>query len=178
MTNDANKQCDWLDDYLARDLSADRTLDFEEHLDDCSACRLEVEQWDAMSQMLRTATNELEKPSVGLVEEITAEYARRKQLTQRRIVGRTVAAVVAVAAAGLLFAISLIENEQSEPAVGKVENIVASPSKFKKVAQVQGIEFPDEFIGVPIDIDDENVTVVWVYPTVTKEAVQEHFNAE
>lgn len=183
MTDDVNKQCDWLDDYLAADLSTDSILEFEKHLGDCAACQAEVDQWDRMSQLLQKATSEFEQPSVLLEQETSAEYACRTELgrtdlNSRRIVGRTVAAVVAVAAACLLLALSFVENEQGKPSNELAKSETIEVQKPEETQAVPRVEFPDEFIGVPIDIEDENVTIVWVYPTATSETIQEHFNAE
>jgi anti-sigma factor RsiW len=162
MTNHGENQCDWLDDYLVGEMPPARKLDFEQHLAECATCQSEVDQWAAMSGMLKTATRELESPSAALVARIERERSVRIQRNRRRIVGWSVATVVA---ACLLFATRFIEFERptssDEP---RKENVVA-PHRTEIVSPSPLVELPENVIGVPIDIGEPNVTVVWIYPT-------------
>lgn len=163
MTNHAENKCDWLDDYLVGELPPVRTFEFKEHLDECMACRLEVDQWAAMSRMLKTATRELESPSATLPARIERERADRTQRNRRRAFRWRVAAVVGVC---LLFATIFVAFERSTPRGEKTEDEVADRPWIEVITPSPLVELPDNVIGVPIDIGDRNVTVVWIYPTV------------
>jgi len=160
--------CESLDDYLTDDLPAERRSGFDRHLADCEACRVAVEEWRTLCGTLETATNVLEKPSPLLWERIqtpstVSALPANADLQKWRVAALAGASLVAAA----LFASILqprpprhelanapqTQRELSQPAVAK------TPSRPK-------VEFSADVIGVPIDVGEPNVTVVWLYPTV------------
>ena len=49
--------CEWLDDYLAKDLAVDApACEFEKHVPGCGVCRTAIEDWQSMCQLLKEAT--------------------------------------------------------------------------------------------------------------------------
>jgi anti-sigma factor RsiW len=166
--------CDSLDDYLAGDLPAERRSAFDQHLATCEACRVAVNEWQTLCRDLETATGELESPSPSLLERLQAGAAvptppassdlqKWPDLQKWKVAALVLASLVAA-----LFFASILQprpphhelanapqtqRELSKPTVAK------TPSRPK-------VEFSDDVIGVPIDIGEPNVTVVWLYPTV------------
>ena len=167
MKNHLENRCDWLDDYLVGELTADRHFEFAEHLEECLECRSEVDHWSAMSHQLQTATRELEAPRATLPMRIERERARRTQRSRRRAFGWCVTTVVG---ACLLFATRFIEFEAPKPSDEPIADEVVVPHLAEVSAPPALVELPDSVIGVPIDIGDPDVTVVWIYPTAQIDA--------
>jgi anti-sigma factor RsiW len=166
--------CDSLDDYLAGELPAELRLAFDQHLATCEACRLAVNEWQTLSQALETATGELESPGPSLLERLQAGAAVSTPPAHPDLQKwpdsqkwRVAALVLASLVAALLFASilqprpphqELANAPQTRPELSK-PTVAKTPVRAK-------VEFSDDVIGVPIDIGEPNVTVVWLYPTV------------
>jgi anti-sigma factor RsiW len=160
--------CDLLDDYLGRDLSVARQSEFEQHLATCEACRIAVSDWQTLCRTLVTATGELENPSPSLLERIHAGATVSTPPAARDIQRWRVAALAgAWLVAAALFASFLRPRapqhelaKAPQPQRNLPKSIAANAPLPPKV------QFSDDVIGVPIDIGEPNVTVVWLYPTV------------
>jgi anti-sigma factor RsiW len=151
--------CQWLDDYLAGELPCDWVPLFEQHLQECPACGEEVTQWRELRAELSRASRALETPPDTLWRSIAQQCALAPAPPREPSRPRRLAVAVAVClAVGLFF--TTISTQQDLPqrdnAVDQIE--VATPRPVTRM------ELPDNVIGVPIDIDDPDVTVVWVYP--------------
>ncbi|HXY36241.1 MAG TPA: zf-HC2 domain-containing protein [Planctomycetaceae bacterium] len=155
--------CDSLEACLAGELPAERRSEFEDHLLKCPACRSAVDDWRALCRILETATSRLENPSPELWERVqrpaTVQMRQHDRGLQK---GRVAALIGASVAAGILFMVLLRPPPPREESV-KVSNVQPPAIAASKPPK---LEFPDDVIGVPIDIGKPNVTVVWLYPTV------------
>jgi anti-sigma factor RsiW len=154
--------CDSLDDFLAGDLADDRRRELETHLVDCPACRAEVAEWQTLCRTLRAATETMEVPPADLSSRVergpifTADETAKTGRTWR---------VAALIAASLLAAALFSEvlrptlPPDAERALPKTLVAAAKPAPPRPSIEVHGT-----VIGVPIDIGNPNVTVVWLYP--------------
>ncbi len=150
--------CEQLDDYLAGDLPCDWVAVFEQHVGQCPACSAEVTQWKKLGTDLQQASQALEAPSAALMESIRESCEPTRAPPREPTRARRLAAAVAVClTAGLWLAVIPGGRESSRPP--KEDHVVAVPK-----GPITRVELPDNVIGVPVDIGDPDVTVVWVYP--------------
>jgi anti-sigma factor RsiW len=155
--------CDLLDDYVGGELSADRRSEFESHLETCQSCRNAVDEWRELCRTLATATHELEPPSRGLRERIEAAATVRTSREGRNPQKWRVAALMGTSLlSAALFSVMLRPAPRHDE-IAKTPEVQRpnTTAAFKRAK----LEFPDDVIGVPIDIGEPNVTVVWLYPT-------------
>jgi anti-sigma factor RsiW len=157
------RHCEQLDDFLSDELSADERSRFEQHLAECMACREQVDEWRSLQSLLRTASETLEQPSAELMRDVSglvaapvAERPLSPVPLDRAMQWRRIAAMVA---ACLLVAGLLSTLHWTVPQPDKAES-----SWVTTVTPLPDVELPENVIGVPIDIGDPDVTVVWVYP--------------
>ena len=151
--------CQWLDDYLAGELPCDWLPLFAQHVEDCPSCSEEVVQWRALRAKLSRASRTLEPPPAALLQSIQTICDPAPSPSRKPSRARRFAAAVAVCLmAGLFFAVFTAQRNVPEVSV---EDHVAEVTPPRSVTHV---ELPDDVIGVPIDIGDPDVTVVWVYP--------------
>ncbi len=166
--------CDSLDDYLASELPAERRGAFDQHLATCEACRLAVNEWQTLSRALEAATRELEKPSPSLLERIQTpntvsappanpDLQKWPDLQRWRVAALIAASLVAAALFASMLQLRPPHHELVNAPPTRPE--LSKPTRAKTPVQLK-VEFSDDVIGVPIDIGEPNVTVVWLYPTV------------
>lgn len=158
------QQCDWLDDYLAGELPCDWGPLFEQHLLHCTACRDEVAQWRTLRADLQRASLELEIPPEALFKSIQEKLEPAAALPREPSRARRFAAAVAVCVVAALFLSTIFKKQ--EPLPKRIDKTVVAAPKQQPVTRV---ELPDDVIGVPVDIGDPDVTVVWVYPVYRPE---------
>jgi anti-sigma factor RsiW len=160
--------CVSLDDFLAGELAADCRVEFKAHLADCSLCRAEVAEWQALCRTLKAASDELEVPPADLAQRIERAAKVAGQTATEN--GRTwpVAALIAASLlAAALFSEILRPTLQPDAEQARPKALVAAtlPKSGPKAAPTRpSIEIHGKVIGVPIDIGNPNVTVVWLYP--------------
>ena len=159
-------QCEQLDDYLVSELPADQTAAFEQHLNKCDSCRAEVADWHSMRGVLREASLKIETPSEGLVQRVGSTLRTRTVRPQRAAANRRIAAATVACLAVAAF-FTVIDWSAPQP-VDTTNKEIPWVTTLEPPANVQ---LPDDVIGVPIDIGDPNVTVVWIYPAVSAESV-------
>jgi putative zinc finger protein len=156
--------CDALDDFLAGELAGDRRREFEAHLGDCPACRTEVAEWQNLSRKLKAATEELEVPPADLAHRIerAAKFDGQTAVTTGRT-WRIAALIAASLLAAALFRESFRPTlrPNGESALTRPISVTAVP---KPAVLCPSVEVHGKVIGVPIDVGDPNVTVVWLYP--------------
>lgn len=169
MTLESEFNCEWIDDYLGADLCASDRQRFEQHLAECPKCQDEVSDWNRLATTLRTAVEELEQPderllrrSMPVVEATDWEGSRRSAWSR---------AIAVTGACGLLITglWLLTGMPQNPPAENRV--VERQPLVSDEASAV--VELPDDVIGVPLDIGDDSVTVVWLYPAVTRDDIQD-----
>ncbi len=155
---------DALDDFIAGELAADCRAEFEAHLFDCPACRAEVAEWQALCRTLKAASDELEVPPADLAQRIERVAKIAGQTVPKS--GRTWP-VAALIAASLLAA--ALFREMLQPTLRpNAEQVRSKPilaaTGPKPVPPPPSVEIHGKVIGVPIDVGDPKVTVVWLYP--------------
>lgn len=151
--------CELLDDYLAKDLPAERAHQFESHLETCEECRLAIDDWASLRRTLRQETELLETPSPQLLERLDFAFANQGPDHRRQ---RQWLRAGALVAACVLLVMLMRLAERPAPIIATVET---SRIETITLSPPENISFPDDVIGVPIDIGDPNVTVVWLYQT-------------
>ncbi len=160
----SSADCTWIDDYLAGDLPVDWNPLFEQHLLQCASCREEVEAWNTLRGMLAQAAEELEQPPEALSQRIAESLKRQPQPPAEQPRARLLpaAAAVCLLVGALLYAIPQQDELPLRPGEQSIAQKVA-PKPDVTVA------LPDDLIGVPVDVGDPDVTVVWMYPTFQPE---------
>jgi len=152
--------CNWLEDYLAGELPCDWEPLFEAHLTNCAECREEVTDWRLLNERLREASETLEVlPPEWLA---SLEQQHKHPGIQRPEPPRTqfLPAVIAVCLLAGLF-LSLAPNQIREQKPPKVTETPFPP-------EVR-VEVSENYISVPADVGDANITMVWIYPVVPPE---------
>jgi anti-sigma factor RsiW len=155
------RPCESLEEFLAGDLAVERRSEFENHCADCPSCRAAVEDWQALRQILQAATLELESPSAALSERIErgpTVFARAVANDERTW------KVAALLAASLLAAVLFGDILRPVSPVATTNPRAAEAVTTAALSPPPKIEFTGDVIGVPIDVGDPKVTVVWLYP--------------
>jgi hypothetical protein len=115
-----------------------------------------------MRSLLQSATRRLELPDVRLVQQVeqilTSQVRRRSKVT---LAWRAAAAVCA----GLVLTVLLVTFTRLRPKEEQRDVNSASPPWSMTLAAPANVKLSDDVIGVPIDIGEPDVTVVWIYPT-------------
>jgi anti-sigma factor RsiW len=151
--------CQWLDDFLAHDLSGDEKQRFVDHLTVCPRCRDAVAEFRRMSERLVEAVQRLEPIPSALASRV----ALRIQIVRQR---RFAIAAVALAASIALFAFWLQPDHPATPPASRdLGPILASNASPVRVT------FPaHNVIAVPVKSESPNVTVLMVYPVLQSES--------
>lgn len=153
--------CALLDDFLVGELTIDERRTFKDHLPGCPSCREAVADWKALCGTLQMATRQLETPPVALAERI--ERGSGIPVKTLATADRTWR-VVALVAAALLAAVLFHEVPRSSRPPVASTNAAPGESRTTTLVPPANIQFAGDVIGVPIDIGDSKVTVVWLYP--------------
>lgn len=151
--------CDWLDDYLGNDLPPECRAEFELHVETCASCCKAIDEWQSLSRLLKTATEKWETPGTKLRARIDSEVQNRE--TKSRRTSRSLAGGALVAACVMFIALVRLVSPPA-PSIIAVPSTSLVTTTFVPSAD---LTFSDDVIGVPIDIGDPNVTVVWLYST-------------
>jgi anti-sigma factor RsiW len=155
--------CDLVDDFLGDELTAEARRAFEYHLAECPACRDAIASWQELCGTLESATRQFETPPTALLERIErglsvpAEPVATASRTWR---------VAALVVAALLAAVVFSETPRSKRPPVASTSAEPAESRTTTLMPPANIQFAGDVIGVPIDIGDPKVTVVWVYPEV------------
>ncbi len=154
--------CDFIDDFLTGELAADYRVEFKAHLVDCPVCRAEVADWESLCRTLRAATGQLEVPPADLWRPIERETkVAAHTATNDGRSWRVAALIAASLLAAALFSEILRPTLQPDAEQARPLALVAAT---QPVPTRPSIEIHGKVIGVPIDIGNPNVTVVWLYP--------------
>jgi len=153
--------CDLLDEFLGGELTVEECRAFEDHLRECTLCREAFADWQALCGTLQTATRQLEIPPAALAERI--ERGLAVPVGTLATGGRTLR-VAALVAAALLAAVLFHEVPRSSRPPVASTNAAPAESRATTLVPPANIQFSGDVIGVPIDIGDPKVTVVWLYP--------------
>jgi hypothetical protein len=154
--------CEWLNDYLDRDLGVGERELFEGHLANCLDCREAVAAERRWSQAIVRAVSEREVPPLTLADRI--DCGIRMKTVRRFGAG---AAALAASIAILVFA-SKRDNSVPQP-----RELVENTTMPAPPATVR-VSFPNrDVIAVPIETASPNVTVLMVYPSSRSEPSSE-----
>jgi anti-sigma factor RsiW len=153
--------CDRLDEFLADELPVEARRAFEVHLAECPSCRDAVADWRVLCGTLQTATRQLETPPAALLERVERELAVSVATVAGKARTWKVAALVAASLLAAVLFRDLLRpaspptSTKKPPAIAGVTATITPPIK---------VEVSGDVIGVPIDVGDPKVTIVWVYP--------------
>lgn len=159
--------CEFLDDFLDDDLPSDQKSLFLAHLDDCEECRSAIQDWKSLRRALKQAAVEGASPSDALLQRIRPPV-KGARIVNRRARSKQFASFVAIVVLlviGRWFAL----NEPRQEAVQQTNDAITTVGEVPPAIAVQPVvtvTSPDDVIGVPIDVGDPNVIVVWVYPAI------------
>lgn len=152
--------CEQREDYLNHDLSEKEEIRFLSHLKTCENCRQFVEEQQTIEGLL--------------VEAVQSESVSESLMTKvdQAIIRRRVMKWSASIAALLLLAVGtwwLMREGKQTPRVTQPEPSMPTP-EIKVVQEPPSVEVVAntnrDVIVVPIETDDPNITMIWVYPTV------------
>jgi ferric-dicitrate binding protein FerR (iron transport regulator) len=149
--------CQWLDDYLARDLGGADHARFVAHLPECPECRRAVDDNERLVALLAQAA-ESEPIPTGLTERV----ARRLRVARRRRrAAMAAAALVTAVIAGML--LHRPAPRPSEPATS-VADVRPATSDTRPTSPVR-VTFPPSahVSAVPVRTESPNVTFLWVF---------------
>ncbi len=151
--------CALLDDYLARDLTAEKERAFEMHLLDCPACHSTVHQQRRLDAMLQEAVRVLVPVPAGLIQRTRARVEKSRR---RRYLAYALSASAAAAIIWALFQQGFWLRPPMNPESQPPEQV--AQEKATPAPEVR-ISFADEskLLVVPEQTDSPDVTFVWVY---------------
>jgi anti-sigma factor RsiW len=153
--------CERLDDFLGGELTGETRRQFEDHLPECPSCRGAIADWQTLRGTLQSATRHLETPPTALVERIERESAVP---AEPAATGSRTGRVAALVAAALLAAILFHDGPRSSRPPMASTSAEPAENRTTTLVPPATIQFSGNVIGVPIDIGDPKVTVVWLYP--------------
>jgi anti-sigma factor RsiW len=169
--------CANLDAFLLGDLSADETLRFTAHLDQCGTCRDAVEQQRWIDELLTSPIgHDLELPPGALLDSLrTTVVASRRQT-------RIVACVFAAAAVVAIAAGWTVLNRQASDVDAPGGIAVSGSGQIEVESPRATFVGGPEVLVVPVASRHPNVTIVRVYPTYQPsygaQANAEHFDPD
>lgn len=160
--------CEQRDSYLGKWLTAEEQTQFVSHLATCLDCRQFIHEQEQLDSLLARANATLLPVPADLIEQIDH---RLRQVRRRRVVMWT----TGLAAAGVLMgALAIWSHPQRGPREGAMHSpMAATPHQQSQPApdprSLVAVRFPSssEVIAVPHKTDNPNVTIIWVYPTIT-----------
>ncbi|MEZ6073911.1 MAG: anti-sigma factor [Pirellulales bacterium] len=160
--------CRQLDDYLDGTLTDGALAAFEAHIDQCDECRGAVVQHREMVWLLRQGANEQERPPARLLVQTRRAMRRHDHRRRVRLVaGLTTAAVLLIGVGmALRWQRTAVDENNAVVESNGHDNEPARTTPAAKSRVRVSVLNPDEAIAVPIETKSENVTIVWIYPTV------------
>jgi anti-sigma factor RsiW len=164
-------ECEYLDAFLAEDLSPGDSNRFEVHLHRCDACRDAINEQRWIDALLGSPERlELEPVSPALAGSVRDSILSRRRQARLIACGLAAAAVLVIAlgwmavlnrqargpAANQIAGTTLPDNEPSNPSLKRIVTAEAPRAVF--------VGGPDVLV-VPVASRHPNVTIVRVYPT-------------
>ena len=161
-----NQQCNLIDDYIADEMPAEQRRSFESHLMDCDACRVSIDEWNVMRSTLKRSVERLNRPSESLLARIEIVATQMHAVPRERNPRLAIVAAICVLIAPALMMLAMngfdTQRDRKDVVVTREEDAVAIEPNVT-------VTFSDDVIGLPIDIGDPDVTVVWIYPVSKNE---------
>jgi anti-sigma factor RsiW len=160
-------ECEQLDDYLDGELAEADARAFERHAARCGVCERAIRQSNGLSRLLASAYR------TSLYEETAAPADHRP--ASRARVAACLAALIATILAWTALPVLWREDSRHQlepPSVARGSRELAGGSRVAnesvqrpKMADIQVVN-SEEVLAVPVPSHRENVTIVWMYPTV------------
>jgi anti-sigma factor RsiW len=169
--------CDRLDDYMLGWLSTDEAAEFERHLNDCPACRRELDLQQSIDSLLADCGGAMDAIPSGLVERTRYRVrAQRRRKVVRWAFGLTVAAAVLILAIIGRFA-SWPTSGPGNRDVAVSQNAAVAPGNAASNSPISALMNPkastrvtlaDPSSGIVLECKtrDPRINLVWIYPTV------------
>jgi anti-sigma factor RsiW len=168
--------CDKLDDYLLGDLSDVDARRFEAHLGECNECReaVEEQQWiDGLLQSSAAASLEAAPPTIA--ESLQRSVAGRRRASLYVAFCLAAAATVAAVALGWTLQLGRDGDDVAAPSANEVverarpveEPIAVAPAASKRERATYAND--DDTIAIDVESEDDDVTIVQLYPTTETE---------
>ncbi len=158
--------CDHIDSYLVADLSNEDLAGFEQHLSSCVACQRIVAEEVSMKVAICDASHASERPSVALRERIRrlTPGVTSKSSTSADSMWHRITAVTIVLGLLLIVCVSLLApTSTSRFAASRSAEDQSISSEVVEVVRPPTVLLRDGKIGVPVESDDPNVSVLLVY---------------
>lgn len=187
--------CRQLDDFLSGSLDDAQRDEFAAHLEFCDDCRREVELDSRLDRLLMTAVDRETVPA-GLASRVVGSI-RRAQRRRHAVTVLSAAAVACFAAGWLIFDFGTHGDPEPSgnrrqvadraslqtPAARQASGNRSADAKVSSVAGTRAdaraagssnsrpfvqVDLPDDTIGVPVETQNPNVTIIMLYPTVSR----------
>jgi predicted anti-sigma-YlaC factor YlaD len=179
------KPCELVDDYLDGDLPTGEVVRLKQHIEQCEGCRNAIEEQQWIDGFLRSPEAvEAEKTPADVLQKVAAGMyaARRRRILRRSLVGAAAAAVIGAIAFWQLAAERTPQRIAAPGSAGGSTyqsdiKLAATPRQsrgLKKDVQVHELAAAsfipsNDAIAVPVASDDDEVSIVQLYPTTTTE---------
>jgi anti-sigma factor RsiW len=166
--------CEYLEDYLLKDLAPEMEQAFKEHLADCEPCRLAAMQEARIDHLLKAAAYAVPCPP-ELPARIHRDWRRKIQKRWTKTAGLLVCGLVigllgwSIVSRGLPGEALPNEPVAEEPSPQTVPIPPTPPKKPHEIADVKPasqvrVEFPEDMLGLPIDSGDPDITLIQLFP--------------
>ena len=160
--------CEQLEDYLLGDMTGVAHAEFERHLGDCEACRVEVSQQAHFDGVLKRAVELADPCPPHLTAGVGAFVAVRRQRRAGVLIG-VVAAAVVLFLLGLFFPGKPVEPRPGSNPVAGVPDIKPKPARPPVIAKKPQlprvrVDFPSTVLAEPVDSGDPTITIYRVFP--------------
>lgn len=170
--------CEYLDDYVLKDLDPEVEKAFADHLADCEACRLTVEHEARINGLIKTAADAICCPP-----ELTARIQQESQRRTHRPwakAGSVLAVGLVIGLLGwtILSRIPPVETRRNGPVaeetlpVPDLEPALDSEESPDEIANAKPaspvrVEFPEDLLALPIDSGEPDITLIQLFPVTS-----------
>lgn len=174
--------CEQLDDYLDGELTSEEASRFRDHVEYCSACRVNLEAMAEFDELVAEAKSSFDEWYVSHATQDRPALVDGIQVvaTQRSLAGRVLASVAVVAATIALVVVARDiamrmpgnpphrEIGRSSGSSGRSGVEVLSDST--EIAQLTkarvNMTEDSRYLAQPIESSNPNITIYWLHPTV------------
>lgn len=181
MTRMSDSLCDQLEDFVGDRLSARAQAQFQLHLAACTDCRQVIRDHERLDRLLASATSELGPVPTGLIANIEQQLRGQSPRQMSRRIGAFAAAATVLVACGIWYAaggrarphaeasrnLEIQSNSGAAPSALNDSIRRIDPTPVRRSAAVRiSFDRGSDAIVVPVESQDPNVSIFWLYPTV------------
>jgi anti-sigma factor RsiW len=169
-----NLECEYLDDYLADELSPEAASQFVRHLDACDECRHAMDEQRWIDKLLQSDVGaSLESAPAPLVESILAAAVVHDRRRANLVTGSfaAVAAAIVIAVGWTITQSRLLNEVATDGSKAASMGPSALPNE-ERHAEAQVLNRPKatfvasgDAIAVPVESTHDSVTIVQLFPT-------------